>query len=78
MTLAMAARCLLPSQMPGSRTTTPVAERAHGVCREAHPRLTPTRNRTTPGGPEWGLAPAGGREGGTWSPWRKGDMFPVA
>ncbi len=60
----LSARCLLPSQMPASRTTTPAAKRAHEVCPKGTPRLIPTRNRTAPGGPECGLPPAGGREGG--------------
>jgi len=52
---------------------------ARGVPKGHPPRLIPTRNRTAPGGPDCGLPPAGGREGGmTESLWLRGDIVPVA
>jgi len=77
--LGLSVRSRLPSQMPASRTTTPAAKRAHGVCPKGTP---PPRSHAEPRRARWPRVwppPSGGTGGGmTESLWLRGDIFPVA
>jgi len=57
----LSARCLLPSQMPASRTTTPAAKRAHGVWPKGTP---PPHSHAEPHRARWPRV---------WPPPRRGD-----
>jgi len=62
--LGLSVRCLLPTQMPASRTTTPAAKRAHGVCPKGTP---PPHFHAEPHRARWPRLwppPSGGTGGG--------------